>query len=181
MLKPAVFLDRDGVLVKPVVRDGFPYAPLRWEEFCLLPGGAEAVGKLREAGYIVIVITNQPEVRRGSLDPDLLEQFHHRLRQWAAVNDIFACGHDDRDHCDCRKPRPGLILEAARRHAIDLSRSYLVGDTERDLEAARAAGLTFLLVDAPYNRRLQPAHRVAGVAAAAELILRLAAGAPMLS
>ncbi len=172
MLRPAVFLDRDGVLVQPVIRDGLPYAPLRWEDFHLLPGAAEAVTRLRNAGFLTIVVTNQPEVRRGSLDAGLLEDFHGRLREWVPVDDILACCHDDRDGCDCRKPRPGLILEAARRHEINLARSYLVGDTERDLEAARSAAVPFVLLNAPYNRDLQPAHRVPDLRAAAALILR---------
>jgi D-glycero-D-manno-heptose 1,7-bisphosphate phosphatase len=175
MLKPAVFLDRDGVLVRPVVRDGFPYAPLRREEFALLAGGAEAVAALRAAGFVVVVITNQPEVRRGALDPALLEEFHRRLREAVPVHDVVACCHDDRDGCACRKPRPGMILEAARRHGLDLGRSYLVGDTERDLGAARAAGLPFLLLEAPYNRHLEAWRRAPDIGAAARVILELSA------
>jgi len=171
MLKPGVFLDRDGVLVRPVVRHGTPYAPLRWEEFELLPGAAESTARLRRAGYVVVVVTNQPEVRRGTLSADLLEQFHRRLRELAPVDDVLACCHDDRDGCSCRKPRPGLIVQAARRHSIDLFRSYLVGDTERDLGAARAAGLPCLLIEAPYNAGLAADARVADLKAAADLIL----------
>ncbi len=175
MLRPAVFLDRDGVLVKPVIRDGLPYAPLRWEDFHLLPGAAEAVTELRNAGFLTVVVTNQPEVRRGCLDAGLLQEFHQRLRECVSLDDILACCHDDRDVCQCRKPRPGLILEAARRHEIDLARSYMVGDTNRDLEAAQAAGVPFVLLDAPYNRDLRPAHRVPDLREAAKLILRLPA------
>lgn len=181
MLKPGVFLDRDGVLVKPVMRDGVPYAPLRWEDFCLLDGAAEVVCLLRDAGFVVVVVTNQPEVRRGLLEADLLEQFHQRLRRWAPVDDILACCHDDPDGCECRKPRPGLILQAARRHEIDLARSYMVGDTERDLEAARAAGIRFVLIDTAYNRELQPENRVSDLADAGRLILRLASLRAVLS
>jgi len=170
-MKPGVFLDRDGVLVKPVMRRGAPCAPLRREDFFLLPGGAGAVEKLRAAGYIVVVITNQPEVSRGTLSPALLEEFHRRLRERVPVDDILACCHQDEDLCQCRKPRPGLIREAARRHSIDLAHSYLVGDTERDLGAARAAVLPCLLVDAPYNQALQPDRRVTDIGAAAGWIL----------
>jgi len=146
-------------------------APLRWEDFELLPGAAKAVAELRAADYVVIVVTNQPEVRRGKLDPDLLEQFHARLREWTAVDDVLACLHDDPDGCACRKPQPGMILEAARRHSIDLAGSFLVGDTDRDRGAARAAGVPFVLVDAPYNRSLESDYRVAGLSAACRLIL----------
>ena len=133
MLKRAVFVDRDGVLVKPILRNGFPYAPLRWEDFELLPGVAEAVGALKAAGFFVVVVTNQPEVRRGTLDPALLDAFHQLLRESVPVDAILDCRHDDRDHCDCRKPKPGMILDPARRYELDLRRSCLVGDTERDL------------------------------------------------
>lgn len=174
MLKRAAFLDRDGVLVKPMMRDGLPYAPLRWEDFSILPGAAEAVKALRDAGLLTIVITNQPEVRRGTLDPDLLDEFHRRLREAMPLDDILACCHDDRDHCECRKPKPGLILEPARRYGIDLKRSYLVGDTERDLGAAHAAGLPLVLIDAPYNQGLQPEYRVGSIRDAGTLIVGLA-------
>jgi D-glycero-D-manno-heptose 1,7-bisphosphate phosphatase len=171
MLRPAVFLDRDGVLVRPVVRDGSPYAPLRREEFALLEGAGEAVAALRAAGFLVVVITNQPEVRRGALDPMLLDEFHARLREAVPVDDILACCHDDSDGCACRKPKPGMIFEAARRHRIDLARSYVVGDTERDAGAARAAGVPFVLVEASYNGGLEAWRRAADVAAAARAIL----------
>ncbi len=171
MLRPAVFLDRDGVLVRPLVRDGRPYAPLCWDDFALLPGGDQAVSALQAAGYVVIVVTNQPEVRRGALDPALLEAFHRRLRESVPVDDILACCHDDRDACLCRKPLPGLLLEGARRHELDLPRSFLIGDTDRDLGAAAAAGVPFLLIDAPYNRELDVPRRFPALPAAAHAIL----------
>ena len=173
MLRPAVFLDRDGVLVRPVVRDNLPYAPLSLDEFAILPGTAEAVELLRSAGFAAIVITNQPEVQRGTLDPALLAEFHRLLRAAVFVDDILACCHDDVDDCPCRKPKPGMILEAARHHGLDLARSFVIGDTERDLGAARAAGLPFVLVDAPYNAGLSATQRVPDLAAAARAILRL--------
>ncbi|MBI3693467.1 MAG: HAD-IIIA family hydrolase [Acidobacteria bacterium] len=172
MLKPAVFVDRDGVLVKPILRDGIPYAPLRWEDFELFPGAAEAVGALKAAGLFVVVVTNQPEVRRGTLDPALLDAFHQRLRESVPVDAILDCRHDDRDRCDCRKPRPGLILEAARRYELDLQRSCLAGDTERDLGAAHAAGLPLVLLDAPYNQPIQSDYRVPDLGEAVRVILK---------
>jgi D-glycero-D-manno-heptose 1,7-bisphosphate phosphatase len=171
MLRQGVFLDRDGVLVRPVLRHGLAYAPLRWEDFAILRRSAEAVQSLRESGRTVIVVTNQPEVRRGQLDPRLLEQFHARLRNEVGVDDILVCPHDDRDHCDCRKPQPGMILEGARRHNLDLSTAWLVGDTDRDLGAAQAAAIPFILIDAPYNKDLQPGCRVADLGAAVRVIL----------
>ena len=172
-LKPAVFLDRDGVLVRPLIRNNQAYAPLRREDFELLPTGPEAVASLHAAGFTVVVITNQPEVSRGTLDPALLKDFHHQLRDAIPVDDILTCPHDDRDRCECRKPKPGMILEAARKHYLDLPQSYLVGDTDKDQGAAKAAGLPFILIDAPYNQHLTALHRVPDVAAAARAILSL--------
>jgi D-glycero-D-manno-heptose 1,7-bisphosphate phosphatase len=166
-----VFLDRDGVLVRPILRDGLPYAPLCWEDFAIFPGAPEAVSSLRDAGFIVVVVTNQPEVRRGSLAPELLEAFHQQLRARIPVHDVIFCPHDDRDGCPCRKPKPGMILQGAREHQIDLRRAWMVGDTGRDLGAAQAAGLPGVLIDAPYNQDLVPNHRVPDLAAAAHVIL----------
>ena len=166
-----MFLDRDGVLVRPVIRNGIPYAPLRWEDFAIVPGAAAAVTQLRNAGLAVVVITNQPEVRRGNLSPDLVADFHRRLQESVPVDAILACFHDDRDGCECRKPKPGLIWQGARDHEIDLKRAWMVGDTARDQGAARAAKVPFLFLDAPYNKDLEADRRVPDLAAAVRVIL----------
>lgn len=171
MLRPGVFLDRDGVLVRPIIRDGIPYAPLRWEDFAIVPGAAAAVSELRRAGLAVVVVTNQPEVRRGNLSADLLAAFHRRLQEEVPVDAILACCHDDRDGCECRKPKPGLLWQGARDHEIDLQRAWMVGDTARDQGAARAAKVPFLLVSAPYNKDLEAEQRVPDLAAAVRVIL----------
>ena len=166
-----MFLDRDGVLVRPVIRDGIPYAPLRWEDFAIVPGAAAAVSELRRAGLAVVVVTNQPEVRRGNLSADLLADFHRRLKEEVPVDAILACRHDDRDGCECRKPKPGLIFQGAQDNQIDLQRAWMVGDTARDQGAARAAKVPFLLLDTPYNKDLQADQRVPDLAAAVRVIL----------
>jgi D-glycero-D-manno-heptose 1,7-bisphosphate phosphatase len=133
---PAVFLDRDGVLNRSFVdEDGTPVPPRHVADFELLPGVATACRRLSEAGLLLVVVTNQPDVRRGTLALEDLDAIHTRLRELLPVDDVRVCRHDDVDECACRKPRPGMILDA------DLARSVLVGDRWRDMEAARNAGV----------------------------------------
>lgn len=139
--RPAVFLDRDGVLTESMVRDGVPVPPTNVEEFRLLPGVQDACRALADAGLALVVVTNQPDVTRGTLDPAELERMHARLAQWLPLDAIYVCRHDDSDGCPCRKPRPGMILQAAADLDLDLNHSVCVGDRWRDIEAARRAGV----------------------------------------
>lgn len=169
-LRRAVFLDRDGVLVKVIVRDGRPYSPSRLAEMEILPGVREALERLRREGFLLIVVTNQPEVARGTLTADALEQMHRDLRQALPLDDIRVCLHDDADECACRKPKPGMILAAARRHGVDLRRSFLVGDRWRDIEAGRAAGCATVLIEQHYCERAPAAPPNASVRSLPEAV-----------
>jgi D-glycero-D-manno-heptose 1,7-bisphosphate phosphatase len=146
----AVFLDRDGVLNHVSLRDGLPVGPLSIDDFRLIDGVGEAVARLKAAGFAVIVVTNQPELARGRLSPELLDQMHARLRLRVPVDAIYVCPHVDDDKCNCRKPNPGMLISAADEHGIELSRSYMVGDRWRDVEAGKAAGCRTVLVDCGY-------------------------------
>ncbi len=174
-MRRAAFLDRDGVLNKPILQCGGVRSPRRLEEFELLPGTARAVATLRRAGLLVIVVTNQPDVARGLLEPAELERIHRRCREVAAVDAIYACCHDDPESCLCRKPKPGLLLQAARDWGIALTASYLVGDSWKDIEAGAAAGCRTLLVDSlvPQTRDVRPSYRVRNLQVAAEVIAAL--------
>jgi D-glycero-D-manno-heptose 1,7-bisphosphate phosphatase len=152
MVKAAVFLDRDGVINANVVRDGKPVAPVTIEEFRFLPGVEDAVRRLKQSGYIVIVCTNQPDVATGRTSPAILEAMHTLVREQLKVDDVKTCLHTDKDGCDCRKPKPGMLLAAAREHGIDLAASYMVGDRWRDTAAGRAAGCTTIFVDYGYEQ-----------------------------
>ncbi len=171
--QPAAFLDRDGVLNRVLIRDGLPFGPLVASEFVLLDGVAEGVRRLKAAGYKVVVATNQPEIARGRLAPEALEAMHARLKADVPVDAIYVCPHSDDDRCACRKPKPGLLLSAARELGIDLSRSYMVGDRWRDVEAGKAAGCRTVLVDHRYREELEspPDHVVANLGEAVRLIL----------
>jgi len=147
MANRAVFLDRDGVLNANIVRHGKPYAPRSLAEFRLLPGVEEAVRRLREAGFLTIVATNQPDVAAGLTERATVDAIHDDLRRRLPLDDIKICWHVDADHCACRKPKPGMLLEAAAEHDIDLKASYMVGDRWRDVLAGQAAGCDTELVD----------------------------------
>jgi D-glycero-D-manno-heptose 1,7-bisphosphate phosphatase len=172
-LQPAVFLDRDGVLNRILIEDGLPVGPHTLADFTLIEGVADHVRRLKAAGYKVLVVTNQPEIARGRLAPDALEAMHRRLRAEVPVDGIHVCPHDDKDHCACRKPKPGLLLSAAREHGIDLTRSFMVGDRWRDVEAGKAAGCRTFLVDYGYREELKtpPDRVVADLGEAVRVIL----------
>jgi D-glycero-D-manno-heptose 1,7-bisphosphate phosphatase len=172
-LHRAVFLDRDGVLNRAIVRDGRPYPPSTLEDFEILPGAAEAARRLRDAGFLLIVATNQPDVARGTQRREVVEAMNGRLVAAMPIDDARVC-YEDGDDCPRRKPNPGLLLEAAEAHAIDLSASYMVGDRWRDVEAGRRAGCRTVFIDRDYRERRPdpPAdHDAADLSDAAEWIL----------
>jgi len=147
---PAVFLDRDGVINRAVVRDGKPYPPARLEDVEILPGAISSIQQLAEHGYVLISITNQPDVARGTQSREVVESINALIQSRLPLRDIFVCYHDNMDNCDCRKPKPGLILWAAEKYRLDLSQSWLVGDRWKDVAAGRTAGLKTIFVDYHY-------------------------------
>jgi D-glycero-D-manno-heptose 1,7-bisphosphate phosphatase len=152
-MRAAVFLDRDGVLNRAVVRGGLPYPPDRVEQLELLPDAAAACLALRRAGLPLIVVTNQPDIARGTRSWDEVSAMNGRLRELLEIEEIRVCPHDDRDGCDCRKPAPGLLLAAARERGLDLRRSVMVGDRWRDVESGQRAGCWTVFVDHGYSER----------------------------
>jgi D-glycero-D-manno-heptose 1,7-bisphosphate phosphatase len=168
----AVFLDRDGVINRVTVRDGKPYPPQTLDSLEVLAGVPEALLRLREAGFRLIVVTNQPDVARGVQTREMVEAMHEKLASELAVDEVLTCYHDG-DACDCRKPKPGALLDAARRHGVVLDRSFMIGDRWRDIEAGQGAGCQCLFVDNGYRERqpVAPFVRVTSLAAAAEWIL----------
>ena len=174
-LKRAVFFDRDGVLNEAIVRDGKPYPPRSTAELRIMPGAAAGLARLHALGLPLIVVTNQPDVARGTQDQDAVDAIHTALRRQLPLDEVIACFHDDRDQCACRKPRPGLILEGAARCGADPRRSFLVGDRWRDIEAGQAAGCRTIWIDRGYRERgpSAPADaRVASLPEAVEWILQ---------
>jgi D-glycero-D-manno-heptose 1,7-bisphosphate phosphatase len=170
----AVFLDRDGVVNRAIVRDGKPYPPPDLASFEILPGVPEAIQQIKEHGFLVGVVTNQPDVARGTQRRDVVEAMHDRIRATLEIDDIQVCYDTDRPGCDCYKPKPGMLLETARKFGIDLTASFMVGDRWRDIGAARAAGCTAVFVDRGYSEILPqcPDITVSGLPEAAGWIIR---------
>ena len=148
--RKAVFLDRDGVLNRAVVRDGRPYPPGTMAELQILPDAGSALGTLKDAGFLLIGVTNQPDVARGTHRRETVEAINAALLAALPLDDMLVCYHDDGDGCDCRKPLPGLVVQAAKRHGIDLSASFLVGDRWKDVETGRRAGCGTILIECGY-------------------------------
>jgi D-glycero-D-manno-heptose 1,7-bisphosphate phosphatase len=169
----AVFLDRDGTINAAILRDGKPYPPDALSDVVVLPGVATAIADLRAAGFRTIVVTNQPDVATGRQQRRVVEEIHALLKSQLALDDIRVCYHADHDGCACRKPKPGMLTEAAADWGIDLARSFMIGDRWRDIEAGRAAGCRTFLIDAGYDeRRSEPDYSVASLAEACNIILR---------
>lgn len=146
----AVFLDRDGVINRAVVRGGKPYPPDALRDLVILPGVAQALLRLRSAGFLNVVVTNQPDVATGRQSRAAVDGMHDRLLRDLALDAIKVCFHADADACACRKPRPGMLLEAALELGISLSDSYIIGDRWRDVAAGQAAGCHCLFIDYGY-------------------------------
>ncbi len=149
--RPAIFLDRDGIINQAVVRAGKPYPPASLSELELIPGAIDSLKKLADAGYVLIGITNQPDVARGTQTREVVETINSYIKTELPITEIFACYHDNQDDCPCRKPKPGLILEGAKKFDIDLTKSWMVGDRWKDISAGQAAGLRTVFVDYHYD------------------------------
>ena len=167
----AVFLDRDGVLNRSDVRGGRPYAPTTLDGFFVVPEAPEAVARLRAAGFLAIVVTNQKDVGSGKTPRDVMEAMHARLREAITLDAIKVCTCVD--ECPCYKPNTGMLDEAVEAFGIDLSASYMVGDRWRDIDCGARAGCRTIFIDHGYTEKLnaKPDFVAADIAEAADLIL----------
>jgi D-glycero-D-manno-heptose 1,7-bisphosphate phosphatase len=152
-LQPAVFLDRDGVILETMIVNGLPKATHNLATTTLVFGAEDACADLINAGFKVIVVTNQPDIARGEADERIVDQIHTAIERALSIDGIYMCPHDDKDECECRKPKPGMLLQAAEEHGIDLERSFMVGDRWRDTGAGKAAGCRTVYIDHNYNER----------------------------
>ena len=151
LMKRAVFLDRDGVIIRTNVRDDRPYAITSIDDLEVLEGAEEAISRLRDAGFLVIVVSNQPDVATGKVERAVVEAINAKLMEDLAIDEIRVCYEVDGPDATCYKPRPGMILDAAGKHYIDLSRSYMIGDRWRDVGAGKAAGCVTIFIDCGYD------------------------------
>ena len=168
----AVFLDRDGVINRAILRAGKPYPPASLAEVEILPDAQPGLEVLKATGFLLIVVTNQPDVARGSQTREAVEAIHAYLQSTLPINRFMVCYHDDQDRCNCRKPAPGLIKDAAQQGGIDLSQSYMIGDRWRDIEAGQRAGCRTIFIDYGYAEQQPqtPDFHVRSLSEAIEII-----------
>lgn len=173
-MKKAIFLDRDGVINRPLVRDNKPFPPARAEDFELLPGVAEACARLKAAGFLLVVATNQPDVGRGTMARETVEAMHAKMCAALPIDRVEVCYDPGQGvPSEFRKPAPGMLLRAARELGIGLPQSWMIGDRWRDIDCGAAAGCRTIFVDHGYDEKLRamPDFRVRSLAEAAEVIL----------
>jgi len=174
----AVFLDRDGVINRALERNGKPYPSTNLDEFEIFPEVPEACRRLKAAGFLLIVATNQPDVGRGALSRKAVEEIHAEMRRKLPIDRVEVCYHPGKglSDCNCRKPKPGMLLRAARELDIDLAQSWMVGDRWRDVDCGHAAGCRTIFIDRGYAEELKqpPDFRVKSLLEAAEVIVTTA-------
>lgn len=171
----AVFLDRDGVINRALERAAKPYPPTNLAEFEILPDVPAACARLKAAGFLLVVATNQPDVGRGTLAQSAVEKIHAHLRAQLPVDRVEVCYHSGQEEpeCDCRKPKPGMLRRAAAALNIDLAQSWMVGDRWRDVDCGHAAGCRTVFIDRGYAEELRqaPDFSAGNLAGAADIIL----------
>ena len=154
-MRKAIFLDRDGTLNKAFIKNGLPFSPESFNEFEILPGVKESLLKLKKLNFVCLLITNQPDVSRGKINKNVVIQMNNFLKSEIKLDDIFVCYHDDHDNCECRKPKPGLILNAKKKWDIDLNKSYMIGDRWKDVQAGINAGCKTVFINNNYKETKQ--------------------------
>lgn len=171
-MKRAVFLDRDGVLNKVKLINGRPHPPSEVREVEILEGVKEAIALLKTENFILVVITNQPDVARGQTTQLRVDKINSFIGNSLGIENFYTCSHDDHDDCDCRKPAPGLIFRAASELDLDISKSYFVGDRWRDIAASQAAGCRAFFIDYSYTEQQpqMPFTRVSSLFEAVQFI-----------
>ena len=166
-----IFLDRDGVINQLIFRDGKPGSPRHAPEFKFEPGIEEPIRRLRAAGFKLFVVSNQPDIARGLMTVKELRLMTDKIIATLKVDAVRICPHDDDDHCSCRKPKPGMLLDFAREYGFALAESCLIGDSRKDTMAARAAGCESILLDRSYNRDDPADRRASNLSEAVDIIL----------
>ena len=153
MKKQAILLDRDGVINQAVIKDGKPYPPASVAELVIEADVQPSLTALKSAGFLLIVVTNQPDVARGKTTQNAVHAINDHLMEQLPLDDILVCYHDDKDQCACRKPQPGLLLQAAKQYDLDLKQCVMVGDRWRDIEAGQRAGCKTVWINNNYTEK----------------------------
>jgi D-glycero-D-manno-heptose 1,7-bisphosphate phosphatase len=174
--KRAVFLDRDGVINHTVFKHGGDRAPYELRDLRLIAGVEEAVRRLRESGYLIVIVTNQPDHKRGWVTRAQIDAVNAEIERILRPDGLEVCFHDAADGCACRKPRPGMLLSAAERLCIDLASSWMIGDRRTDIEAGLRAGCggTILISQVPDSSGQGATHQAPDLWHAVDWLLRRA-------
>jgi D-glycero-D-manno-heptose 1,7-bisphosphate phosphatase len=173
-LQRAIFLDRDGVINYPIVLLGKPYAPKFFNEFVLYPDAIKSLLEFRLKGYALVVVTNQPDIGHGLIDMSEIIQMHQYLERYIEIELIQICPHKQDEGCLCRKPKAGMLFDAAKRMNIDLPNSWLIGDRISDIQAGNQGGVNTIFIDRGYAEtqgKIIEAHIVSSLQEACSLIL----------
>lgn len=173
-MQRAVFLDKDGVIVQNIpVPEKHARTPWTWEEFAILPGVVEGLKMLKGAGYLRILVSNQPDVTLGQMPEDMWHAMQKKVEA-LGFDDVYICHHHPKvSVCECRKPLPKMVFDAAKKWNIDLANSFMVGDMQTDVSTGRAAGCKVILIDYPENTMLSCDYRAKDLLDAARQILKL--------
>lgn len=166
----AVFFDRDGVLNHLVKRDGSYYSPQIFEDFNIVGEAKEVVSIVQEMGFLALVVSNQPDISRGKLKQSELDKMTEMLFTKLSLDDVFYCTHDNNNDTGCRKPVPGLFFTAQKKYNIDFNKSFMIGDTWKDVEAAKNAGISMILLRKDYNKELVVENDVQSLSEVVSLI-----------
>ena len=150
-MNKCVFLDRDGILNTSVIVNNKPFAPKSVSDLIITPNIKSKLTKLKSNGILLIVITNQPDVSRGTATRESVDQINKALQDYLPLDEIYVCFHDNSDNCKCRKPKPGNIINASKKYNIDLDKSFMIGDRRGDVQAGNSVGLTTIFVDYNYS------------------------------
>lgn len=173
MKNRAIFLDRDGVLNHAIVKNGKPYPPKSIAELVIPEGVPDALVSLKAAGYYLIGATNQPDVVRGKILKSTVEEINDQLMKTLPLDEILVCYHDDQENCQCRKPKPGLLLQSEKKYQLSLKDCFMIGDRWRDIEAGQQAGCQTVWIDYQYTetKPMNPSFVAANFVDAAKWIL----------
>jgi D-glycero-D-manno-heptose 1,7-bisphosphate phosphatase len=151
MVNPCIFLDRDGVIVVPEFRDGRSFAPKHLQDFAYFPETDIALKRLKAAGYLLIVVTNQPDVGNGLVQQEVIENMHSKMQAELPIDHIEVCYHTQTNDCQCRKPQPGMLLNVLQKFEIDLEHSFMIGDRSSDIEVGKKLNLKTIFIDYHYQ------------------------------
>jgi D-glycero-D-manno-heptose 1,7-bisphosphate phosphatase len=152
-MRKAIFLDRDGVINKIFIKNGLPFSPDTFDQLEILTGVKESILRLKKLNFLCLVATNQPDVSRGKIEKETIIKMNNYLKHEIELDDVFVCYHDDHDNCRCRKPKSGLLLDAAKKWDVDLKKSFMIGDRWKDIEAGKSAGCKTIFIDCDYNEK----------------------------